>query len=327
MAKYFMGVDLGSTTAKTVVLDERAEVVGALIVQMGAVSRAGLQRSVAGALEMAGLSEDDISYTIGTGYGRRLVPGAGRTFTEITCHARGISALFPDARLVIDIGGQDSKVIAVDEFGLVDQFAMNDRCASGTGRFYEVLARALECEVDEIGELALQGGRDLDVSTMCATFAETEIISLLAEGAEREDVAASVHRAIAYRVLGLIGQVGKRSPAVMTGGVAKNRAAVHFLSEILELPLQVPEDPQITGAYGAALLALETATGKQFAGGDLGRVEKIELEVEAAFVPSNRPVPSCVDCSGKLAGAEQLPDKEGSTNEVPLQRIPAEPSR
>lgn len=307
MSKYFMGVDLGSTTAKSVVLDESGSVVGALIVQMGAVSREGLRRSVEGALGKAGLSSSDVSYSIGTGYGRRLVPGVGRTFTEITCHARGVAALFPAARLVIDIGGQDSKVIAVDEMGLVEQFAMNDRCASGTGRFYEVLARALECEVAEVGELAMRGTRDLDVSTMCATFAETEIISLLAEGAGREDVAASVHRAIAHRVLGLVGEVGRRAPIVMTGGVAKNRAAVHFLAEALRSPLQVPADPQITGAYGAALLALETSTGTRFKDGDIALIEKVEREVEAAFVPANRPIPSCMECSGNLAVARASP--------------------
>jgi predicted CoA-substrate-specific enzyme activase len=301
MSKYFMGVDLGSTTAKTVVLDDEANVTGARVIQMGAVSREGLRRSVDEALEAAGVGSSEVSFTIGTGYGRRLVPGVGRTFTEITCHARGISALFPEARLIIDIGGQDSKVISVDGMGLVDQFAMNDRCASGTGRFYEVLARALECDVSEVGDLAMRGTKDLEVSTMCATFAETEIISLLAEGAGREDVAASVHRAIAHRVLGLVAQIGRREPIIMTGGVAKNRAAVHFLSESLRTVLQVPVDPQITGAYGAALLALEMTMGIHFKAGNLSLIEKVEHKVEAAFVPANRAVPSCVTCSGELA--------------------------
>ena len=315
-----MGVDLGSTTAKTVVLDEHGNVIGAQVVQMGAVSREALRRSVGTALQTAGIEEADLSYTIGTGYGRRLVPGVGQTFTEITCHARGIAALFTEARLVIDIGGQDSKVIAIDEQGLVDQFAMNDRCASGTGRFYEVLARALECDVTEIGDLALRGTRDLDVSTMCATFAETEIISLLAEGANREDVAASVHRAIANRVLGLVAQVGKRAGIVMTGGVAKNRAAVHFLSEALRAPLQIPDDPQITGAYGAALLALETSTGRPVRGSDRARIETVERQVEAAFVPGNRVVPSCVDCSGGIATAAGT-----GLGEIPIRDLRSKP--
>jgi predicted CoA-substrate-specific enzyme activase len=300
MSKYFMGVDLGSTTAKTVILDDAGNVVGARIVQMGAVSREGLRRSIDGALGSAGLDLSDIVYTIGTGYGRRLVPGIGRSFTEITCHARGASVMCPGVRLVIDIGGQDSKVIAVDAMGLVENFAMNDRCASGTGRFYEVLARALECEMGEIGQLALNGRKDLEVSSLCATFAETEIISLLAEGAAREDVAASVHRAVAHRVLGLVALVGKRDPIVMTGGVARNAAAVHFLSQALERPLLVPPDPQVTGAFGAALLALDTS-GIHGETGDFSMLEKVEREVEAAFVPANRPKPFCASCSGELS--------------------------
>lgn len=294
---YFMGVDLGSTTAKAVILDDSAKVLSAHIIQMGAVSRRGMEQAVESALASAGISQQDLSYIIGTGYGRRLVPGVGRTFTEITCHARGVAALFPDAKLVIDVGGQDSKVIALDDQGLVDNFAMNDRCASGTGRFYEVLARALECDIAEVGALAMKGTKDLEVSTMCATFAETEIISLLAEGADPADVAASVHSAIAHRALGLVAQVGKRSPIIMTGGVAKNPAAVHFLEEALKQKMQVPDDPQIMGAYGAALLALELSTGRQVTEYDAAKIEALESKVEAAFQPKNRSVPDCIKCS------------------------------
>jgi predicted CoA-substrate-specific enzyme activase len=255
MSDYAMGVDLGSTTAKTVILDAAGDQVAATVVQMGAVSREAARVSVDRALAAAGIGRSEVACLVGTGYGRRLVPGADGTFTEITCHARGASALWPGVRLVIDIGGQDSKVIAVDENGFAERFAMNDRCASGTGRFFEVLARALEEEVGAIAGLAMAGSSDLEVSSMCATFAETEVISMLAEGADKRDIAASVHRAVAARTLGLVAQVGKRSPVVMTGGVAKNAAAVHFLSAALRLPLEVPSDPQIAGAYGAALLA------------------------------------------------------------------------
>ena len=161
------------TTAKTVIIDDTGRIVAAEVVQMGAVSRAGLARSMTSALGAAGLDESDIAETIATGYGRRLVPRAGRTFTEITCHARGVAAMCPGTRLVVDIGGQDSKAILVDELGIVENFAMNDRCASGTGRFFEVLARAIECGIGELADLALSGNRDLEVSSMCATFAET----------------------------------------------------------------------------------------------------------------------------------------------------------
>ncbi len=259
MNGYFMGVDLGSTTAKVVIVDGAGQMCAAEVVQMGAVSRAGMARALEAALGTAGLAEADISHTIATGYGRKMVPGAGRTFTEITCHARGVAAMCPGVRLVVDIGGQDSKAILVDALGTAENFAMNDRCASGTGRFFEVLARAIECDLDELAELAIGGSKNLEVSSMCATFAETELISLLAQGERREDIAASVHRAVAARTMGLIAQVGRHTPVVMTGGVAKNAAAVHFLAEALRAEVTVPESPQITGAYGAALLARDGA--------------------------------------------------------------------
>jgi predicted CoA-substrate-specific enzyme activase len=262
MTIHTMGVDLGSTTAKAVVVDEAGQIAARRVVQMGAVSRRGVAVAIDAVLEDAGLTRTEIDAVIATGYGRRLVPDADRTFTEITCHARGVAAMSPGAGLVIDIGGQDSKAIRIDALGLVDNFAMNDRCASGTGRFFDVLARALECGLEDLDDLALAGVNDLEVSSMCATFAETEIISLLAEGSEPSDIAASVHRAVAARTLGLVAQVGRTTPVFMTGGVARSRAAVHFLSKALGLPVEVPAEPQITGAYGAALLGLESLQGE-----------------------------------------------------------------
>ncbi|MBZ5738441.1 acyl-CoA dehydratase activase [Nocardioides mangrovi] len=252
---HYLGVDLGSTTAKAVVVDDEGAIVSSATIAMGAVSRAGMEAAVARALERAGIERDALAGTVSTGYGRRLVPGAQKSFTEITCHARGTAAMVPGVRLVIDIGGQDSKAITVDADGLVDEFAMNDRCASGTGRFYEVLARAIEVDLSDLGELAMRGTQDLEVSSMCATFAETEIVSLLAQDLPIADIAASVHRAIAARTLALVAQVGRHTPVVLTGGVAKNPAAVHFLSRALGAEVQVPSEPQITGAYGAALIA------------------------------------------------------------------------
>jgi predicted CoA-substrate-specific enzyme activase len=296
---HYMGVDLGSTTAKTVIVDDTGRIVSSAVVQMGAVSRAGLARSMTSALEAAALGEADVAATIATGYGRRLVPGVGRTFTEITCHARGVAAMCPGTRLVVDIGGQDSKAILVDELGIVENFAMNDRCASGTGRFFEVLARAIECDIGELAQLALTGDRDLEVSSMCATFAETEIISLLARGETREDIAASVHRAVAARTLGLVAQVGKHAPVVMTGGVAKNAAAVHFLEQALDVPVSVPGTPQITGAFGAALLAREGFRGQQ-----------IEADHRLG---ANRaaPPPDCATCEATAAHAGTGPGSDG----------------
>lgn len=257
MKSYVMGIDFGSTTAKTVILDLKGRIVASSIAHMGAVSGEGVTASVKNALEQAGLTQDDIGRCVSTGYGRRMLDIADKNFTEITCHARGAVAMVPDARLVIDIGGQDSKVIAVDANGLVSQFAMNDRCAAGTGKFLEVLARAMQIELEDMGEIALQAKEKLKISSMCATFAETEVISLLAEGNTKPDVLGAVHAAIASRTIGLVGRVGKKGPIVMTGGVAKNPAAVHYIQEALGMPLHLPGDPQIAGALGAALLGLD----------------------------------------------------------------------
>jgi predicted CoA-substrate-specific enzyme activase len=252
---FVMGVDLGSTTAKAVVVDQDGVLRGSRVDQMGAVSREAMARAMDAALTAAGVTSHDIRCIISTGYGRKLVPGADRSFTEITCHARGAAALRPGVRLVVDIGGQDSKAITVDDQGLVDRFSMNDRCAGGTGRFFDALARALEVDINDIGDLALSGSEDLSVSSMCATFAETEMISLLAQGRDKADIAAAVHKAVAARTLGLIAHVGRATPTVMTGGVAKNPAAVHFLSQALGQPVELLKEPQTAGAYGAGLLA------------------------------------------------------------------------
>ncbi|WP_227999055.1 acyl-CoA dehydratase activase [Nocardia australiensis] len=292
---FVMGVDLGSTTAKAAVVDSGGALRGADVVQMGAVSPAAVAHAIEGALRAAGVAGSDIRRTISTGYGRKLVPGADRSFTEITCHARGAAALHPGVRLVIDIGGQDSKAIIVDDAGLVDRFAMNDRCASGTGRFFDVLARALEVDVEAVGELALSGCDDLEVSSMCATFAETEVISLLAQGRAKADIAASVHRAVAARTLGLVAQVGKASPAVMTGGVAKNPAALHYVSRALGRQVELLEQPQIAGAYGAGLLARDEYLGA--AGSTGGRDAAAENQVMAT---ASAVTPHCVDCDGEL---------------------------
>lgn len=292
---FAMGVDLGSTTAKAAIVDESGALRGSAVVQMGAVSRAAVARAIDAALVDAGIEQAHIRRTISTGYGRRLVPGADRTFTEITCHARGAAALRPGVRLVIDIGGQDSKAIIVDDDGLVDRFAMNDRCASGTGRFFDVLARALEVDVSDVGPLALTGSQGLEVSSMCATFAETEVISLLAQGRDSADIAASVHKAVATRTLGLVAQVGRATPTVMTGGVAKNPAALHYVSQALGHEVEMLAQPQIAGALGAALLARDEFAGSQ-------RVSAAaDAAVDEQFTQAKSTgTPQCATCDGVL---------------------------
>ncbi|NLE78340.1 MAG: benzoyl-CoA reductase [Rhodococcus sp.] len=298
---FVMGIDLGSTTAKAAVVDQDGALCGTDVVQMGAVSREAVVRAIDGALLAAGVTREAICWTVSTGYGRRLVPGVDRTFTEITCHARGAAALRPGVRLVVDIGGQDSKAIIVDDAGLVERFAMNDRCASGTGRFFDVLARALEVDIGEVGDLALRGKGGLEVSSMCATFAETEVISLLAQGQDKADIAASVHRAVAARTVGLVAQVGKATPAVMTGGVAKNPAAIRMVSEALRNPVELLDQPQIAGAYGAGLLArdgyLHARTEPD--GADAGTETDAGTAADTDTVRADG-MPSCVSCDGVL---------------------------
>jgi len=257
MADNVLGIDFGSTTGKAVILDVTGAVRAAQVSQKGAVSDEGVKAALAAALGEAGLSLGQIARTVATGYGRRMLDIADRTITEITCHARGAVHMVPEARMVIDIGGQDSKVIAIDPNGLVAQFAMNDRCAAGTGKFLQTLARAVNVAIDDMGPLALKATQKLTVSSMCATFAETEVIALLAEGAPKVEVLGGVHAAMAKRTIGLVARVGKREPIVMTGGVARNPAAVRHIEDALGVKLILPDRPQIAGALGAALFALD----------------------------------------------------------------------
>ena len=306
---FVMGVDLGSNTAKTVILDIHGVLCSQSVVKMGSVSRRGVRASIAEALEGAGLTQANIARTISTGYGRRMVDVADKTFTEITCHARGAAVLAPGVRMVIDIGGQDSKVIAIDENGFVEHFAMNDRCAGGTGKFFEVLAEAIDVEIEEIGPLALNGGHDLTISSMCATFAETEVISMLAEDRSREDILAAVHTAVAKRTIGLVSRVGIRTPVVMTGGVAKNPAAVKFLEQALNIKLVLPQNPQIAGAYGAALLALDDLRA------ELNHIASVDEENLA-----DREIPRSTDpaCSRLEPGEMANPGQIGG---IPVRRV------
>lgn len=259
MSLYALGVDFGSMTAKAVVVDQDKQVVAWSVIDKGVMIEEGAREAVADCLDQAGLTYDDIAVTIATGYGRRKLDIAQRTITEITCHARGANAMFPDCRMVIDIGGQDSKVIAVDDMGHVQEFAMNDRCAAGTGQFMGVLARALDVPLEDIGRLSLEGGSDITISAMCATFAETEVVSLRAQGTSTPDILAAINESVAKRTMGLIRRVGKRTPIAMTGGVARNIGVVRALETQLGEPLLIAGTSQTAGALGAALFALDDA--------------------------------------------------------------------
>ena len=280
MKSYVMGIDFGSTTSKTVILDLDGGIVASAVSHKGSVSDEGAKASIAEALAIAGITQKQVVRAVSTGYGRRMLEVSDKSYTEITCHARGAVAMVPEARLVIDIGGQDSKVIAVDGLGLVSQFAMNDRCAAGTGKFLEALARAVGVPLEEMGPMALNAVEDITISSMCATFAETEVVALLAEGKSKTEVLGAVHAAIAARLVGLVSRVGKREPLVMTGGVAQNPAAVHHLEKALGLKLIIPARPQIAGALGAALIALDEA--REEAADAADEDDKVDSQLDAA---------------------------------------------
>lgn len=248
------GIDIGSITAETVILQDK-QILTSSILPTGANSRAAAERSLAVALEQAALKKEDLSYIVTTGYGRASLPFAHKMITEITCHARGAFFVRPDTRTVIDIGGQDSKVIRLDVRGRNVDFQMNDKCAAGTGRFLEVMAHALEVKLEDLGRLSRTTDRTIKISSMCTVFAESEVISLIAESQPKEVIIRGLHEAIADRILGLVHRVGVEEVVTLTGGVAKNEGVVRALEERLGVKLFVPPEPQIIGALGAALLA------------------------------------------------------------------------
>lgn len=257
MAKFVAGVDVGSVATKAVVADNRGELLSYNILRSGAVHEKAARTAIEAALKDAGRQFDELSYIVSTGYGRARIPFSNIEITEISCHAKGAKRLFSEAHTVIDIGGQDSKVIGVGDNGNVLKFVMNDKCAAGTGRFLEVMAGALEVELAGLSELASLSQKELDVSSTCTVFAESEVISLIASGCDKTDIAAALFRSIARRVVGLVAQVGLRERVVMAGGVAKNSGAVRALEERLETSFLIPPEPQIIGAWGAAIIAAE----------------------------------------------------------------------
>ncbi|MEW6203474.1 MAG: acyl-CoA dehydratase activase [bacterium] len=263
MDRFFAGIDVGSLTAETVIIDEAGTVRAYNIFPTGANSRKAAELSVATALEASGLRREDILCTVVTGYGRISVPFADKKITEISCHARGARHFFSATRTIIDIGGQDSKVIRLDESGKVIDFSMNDKCAAGTGRFLEVMGRALEVELDEMGELSLKSAAPVPITSMCTVFAESEVVSLIAQGKAKEDIISGLHEAISQRIVGMVRHIGGDGEITMTGGVAKNQGVVDAISKKLGCKLNIPSEPQIVGALGAALLAREECENQE----------------------------------------------------------------
>jgi (R)-2-hydroxyacyl-CoA dehydratese activating ATPase len=250
----FAGIDIGSTMTKVVIVDDRENILTATIGPTGAEHRHLALQVTEEALAKADLNFDNLDFIVATGYGRINVPFADRQITEITCHARGISSLFPTARIIIDIGGQDSKGIKLDAEGKVANFVMNDKCAAGTGRFLEVIAETLGIKLTDMGRISLAAEGFVQISNMCTVFAEHEVTSRLSEGAKIPEIVAGLHEAIAGRVVNMVRRLGLEKEVVVTGGGAKNIGLVKAIEGKVGFPVLIPPEPFLTGALGAALI-------------------------------------------------------------------------
>jgi (R)-2-hydroxyacyl-CoA dehydratese activating ATPase len=250
---YTLGIDIGSGFSKAVVC--RDDTVRSYAVVPSAGNYQETARKVADmALNEIGLSMSDISSTVATGYGSSMVAFAGQSVTDISCHAAGVHHLFPSVRTVIEIGAQFSKAIRADEAGKVTNFVLNEKCAGGSGKFLQVIARILHIGVQEIGELSLKSVKPVEFTTGCAVFAESEAVSRIAEGASPGDILAGVHKAMAAKIVNLVVRVGLAKDCAVTGGGAKDSGLVKAIEAELGTTVLVPEEPQITAALGAALL-------------------------------------------------------------------------
>jgi predicted CoA-substrate-specific enzyme activase len=259
------GVDIGSTASKVVVLRD-GELLAAVTAASGRDPQRTARELYARARAAAGVAGDTAVRVVGTGYGRARVDFAHRNVSELSCHARGAHHLVPAARSVLDLGGQDVKAIAVDAGGALLDFAMNDKCAAGTGRFLEVMARALELSVADLAPLHFAPGEACVIGTTCSVFAESEVLSLIHEGAPLAAIVKGVHHSLVSRVAALARRLGLEPEVVVTGGVAKNAGVLDALERKLGRslhPLPAGIDPQIVGALGAAVVAADAPTPEE----------------------------------------------------------------
>ncbi|NCB62986.1 MAG: 2-hydroxyglutaryl-CoA dehydratase [Clostridia bacterium] len=252
-----MGVDVGSTSSKAVILRDGRDMVAKSLVALGTGTK-GPGLVYEEALEKAGVSRAQVDMLIATGYGRQSFQGADKQISEVSCHAKGVFFLNPEVRTLIDIGGQDVKAMQIGDNGQLENFFMNDKCAAGTGRFLEVMARVLDLEVEKLGEISSQSTQEITISNTCTVFAESEVISRLSANVPITDILAGVHRSVAKRVAGLVGRVGIRPVVAMSGGVALNQGIIAALEAELRVPIYVPEDCQLAGAIGAAAYAFDS---------------------------------------------------------------------
>ncbi len=255
----FAGIDSGSTSTNMVVIDESGEMVASAIVRTGPKASMGAEAALAAIKEQMGERASAIRRIFATGYGRGNISFADDAVTEITCHGRGAHAIAPQIRTIVDIGGQDSKVICLHEDGTVANFIMNDKCAAGTGRFLEAMARTLELSLPELAQAGQRWDQDLTISAMCTVFAESEVISLIADDHAHDDIVHGLNKSIASRTASMVARAKGEGPFMMTGGVARNRGVVAELERKLGASVFVGKDPDLCGALGAALLARESS--------------------------------------------------------------------
>jgi predicted CoA-substrate-specific enzyme activase len=255
LTSYFAGIDVGSTMTKAVILNNG--VIASIIGPTGPEQRRLANKVMEEALKRADISLQEITYIVSTGYGRINVPFADKQFTEITCHAKGIVSLFPKAKTIIDVGGQDIKAIKVDTTGKTIDFVMNDKCAAGSGRFIEVIADTLGIPLDKVGDLSLGSKNPAKISNICTIWAQQEVAASLAQGIPVSDLLAGVHQSLAERINTMVNRLRVEETVIVTGGGAKNRGLLKALSEQLGHEILVPDEPLITGALGAALMGKE----------------------------------------------------------------------
>ena len=256
MPIYTLGIDIGSTASKCVMLADGKEIVAKSLIPVGA-GTSGPQRAIDEVLKAAGKTREEMSFILATGYGRNSLEGfADHQMSELSCHAKGASFLFPEVRTVIDIGGQDVKILRVEN-GAMTNFQMNDKCAAGTGRFLDVMARVLEVDVNDLGTLGAKSTKHVGISSTCTVFAESEVISQLAQDTDKCDIINGIHQSVAGRVAGLAHRVGVQDQVVMTGGVAQNAGIVKALEDQLGHKIHTSPLTQYVGALGAALFAFK----------------------------------------------------------------------
>lgn len=253
---YTLGIDVGSTASKCVVLREGTEIISQSLIGVGA-GTSGPKRAIEAVLQESNLELEDMKYILATGYGRNSMNWIDAEMSELSCHAKAAYFLFPKVRTVIDIGGQDAKVLRIDENGMLTNFAMNDKCAAGTGRFLDVMARVIEVKIDDLQHLSAQSTEVVNISSTCTVFAESEVISQLSKNTNINDIVKGIHRSVAGRVVGLAKRVGIEGDVVMTGGVARNKGVVIAIEEEIGMKLHISPLAQHAGALGAALYAYE----------------------------------------------------------------------